>query len=91
MTRASSSPVLFRVINSVDEAYAAGAAIAEELKRLSGRARLARATELEELCRQIEARVQALETQMAAVREDLNSSRRSASVCIAYTNVQKRS
>lgn len=87
MTRAP----LYRVIRSVDEAYAVGRAIATELKRLSGRARLARAAELEELCREIETHVQSLETHMAAVREDLISNQRSATACIAYTNAQKRS
>lgn len=90
MTRATNSPLLYRVIRSVDAAYAASRAIAAELKRLSGRARLTRAADLEQLCREIEAHVQALETQMAAVREDLTGSQRSANVCIAYTRAQKR-
>ena len=91
MTRAAAAPVPYRVIQSVDEAYAVARAIAAELRRLSGRARLARVAELEDLCREIDAHVQTLEAQMAEVRRDLSNNQRSASACIAYIHAQKRS
>ena len=87
--RAHAALPLVGAISTPEEAMRAGAALAAQIRQLSGRERLACAAELEELRRAIEEWLETLEERLSELGGEIDQSQRSAKVCIAYARATR--